>query len=201
LADRWRPSERVKSKRKRVVAVTARPDNAVEPAQTGNPPPVVALGVALLLTSCSARAAASLLARGFQAAGSGAGGANLAFGGSLLRKEMTYVLRIAASHASLFVVLLVLARGFADSGNARVVICAYLCVGIAVLGAAIWIIAARLSWKRASGYQDAPRAAGGRLPGTGAARFALLQRGSLLASLLTLAAAAALLVQPQPVIG
>lgn len=156
---------------------------------------MLTLGVALLLTSCSARAAASVLARGLQAAGSGAGGAELAFGGSLLRKEMTYVLRIAASHATLFVVLLVLAREFADSGKARVVIFAYLCVGIAVLGAAIWIIAC-LSWKRASGYENAPRAGWGRLAGTCVPRFALLQRGSLLASLLTLAAAAALLVQP-----
>jgi hypothetical protein len=160
---------------------------------------VLALGLALLLISCSARAAASLLARGFRPAGSGAGGADLAFGGRLLQKEMTYVLRIAASHATMFVVLLVLAREIADSGKARVVICAYLCVGIAVVGAAIWIFA-RLSWKRADGSENAPRARWGRVLGTCAPRLALLQGSSLLASLLTLAAAAALLVQPQPVI-
>jgi hypothetical protein len=161
---------------------------------------VVALGVALLLTSCSARAAASLLARGFQAAGSGAAGADLAFGGRLLQKETTYVLRIAASHASLFVLLLVLARDFAASGNARMVICAYLCVGIVVLGGAIWMVG-WLSSKRASGYDDASRAGSGALARSSAPGLALLQRGALVASLLTLAAAAALLVQPQPAIG
>jgi len=113
---------------------------------------------------------------------------------------MTYVLRIAASHATMFVVLLVLAREFADSGNARVMICAYLCVGIAVLGGAIWIVG-WLSSKRASDYDDAPRAGWGRLPRPSAPGFALLQRGALAASLLTLAASAALLVQPQPAIG
>jgi len=104
-----------------------------------------------------------------------------------------WALRIAASHGALFVVLLAVARSFADSGNTRTAICAYLCVGIAALAAAIWIIA-RLLRSRLSAGDGGPRAAWAWLARTRTGAFALVHAGSLLASLLMLALAAGLLL-------
>jgi hypothetical protein len=155
---------------------------------------VVAFGVALLFASCSARVAATLLARSLQR--SRAGGPSIGFelGASLggLRELFRWALRIAASHAALFVVLLVLARNFADSGNARAAICAYLCVGIVALAAPIWIIG-RVFWIRMAG-DDRRRGWRSRVT-TWPRGFALGHVGALLASLLMLAIAAGLLVR------
>ena len=149
----------------------------------------------LLFASCSARVAASLLARSLPVSGSGADHARFQFSASLTRlpEQFMSALRIAASHGALFVLLLALARTFADSGNTRAVICAYLCVGIAALAAAVWIIA-RLFWTRLSGHEEAPRLDWVQLARTRTGGFALVHAGSLLASLLMLAVAASLLV-------
>jgi hypothetical protein len=143
---------------------------------------VIAIGSTLLLASCSARVAASLLARSV-------GASRLHVAASFGPAQLRYALRIAASHGSLFVLLLLLARSFSDSGNPRVVICAYLCIGIAGLGVAIWVIARRY-WERLFRDGNAARAR----------RFALAHTGSWLASLLMLAVAAALIV-PVPAAG
>ena len=102
---------------------------------------------------------------------------------------MTYALRIAASHGSLFVLLLFVARHFSDSGNTRIAICAYLCIGVAAVGQAIWVI-----WRVfvASAFWTRVR--------TRARWLALVHAASWLASLLMLAVAAALIV-PVPAAG
>src|SRR4029078_399340 len=100
--------------------------------RSGSPARVIALGMTLLLASCSARVASSLLARSVTSSGAGQQGSRSQFGEHLARhrEQLPWALRIAASHAALFVVLLALARTLADDGNTRAVICAYLCVCI-----------------------------------------------------------------------
>jgi len=152
---------------------------------------VIAIGWGLLLASCSARVAASLLARNVATVDARAGSSDLGLRAALARRppDFTYAVRIAASHASLFVLLLLLARYFSDSGNTRLVTCAYLCVGVAVAGQAIWVIgrvfAASAFWTRVR---------------TRARWLALVHATSWLASLLMLAVAAALIV-PVPAAG
>ena len=179
-----------------VLAVTRRGIRTVDSSpDRANPGRVIAFGVTLLFASCSARVAATLLAWSLHAPASGATGSRFDVGAALARvpEQFTCALRIAASHAALFVVLLVFARNFANSGNTRSVICAYLCVGIAAL-APLWIIA-RLLWTRLAGDENASRVERARAARTRASRFALVHAGSLLASLLMLAIAASLLVQ------
>src|SRR3954463_2948467 len=105
--------------------------------RSGSPARVIALGMTLLLASCSARVVSSLLARSVTSSGSGAHGSRSQFGATLARQRehFMWALRIAASHAALFVVLLALARTLADDGKTRAGICAYLCAGIAALAA------------------------------------------------------------------
>lgn len=169
--------------------------------RSGSPARVIALGMTLLLASCSARVASSLLARSVTSWGSGPPGSRSQFGENLARQreQLPWALRIAASHAALFVVLLALARTLADEGNTRAVICAYLCVGIAALAALIWMIA-RLFWTRLSGDENSAAPVGWvRLAQTRTGRFAVVHAGSLLASLLMLALAATLLVPTQAI--
>jgi hypothetical protein len=123
---------------------------------------VIAVGFTLLLASCSARVAASLLARSVRTP-----------------PRLTYALRVAASHGTVFVLLLLLARQFSDTGNTRMAIGAYLCIGIAALGVTAWVVVRRY-WTR--------------LTPTRSRLVALMHSSSWLMSLLMLAVAAALMV-------